>query len=90
MEDKAVDFTRRLVITRLTYFCQEEPDIYFETSSPEFWRTLSPSWAIPECSGTYYFYGYETNIIYNKKIGIRTIQDAARRYYEEKIHQYLN
>ena len=88
MEDKAVDFTRRLVITRLQYFCQEKPDIYFEANSPEFWRTLFYAClGNPRILGYVLFYAYETNTIYNKKIGIRTIQDAARRYYEEKIHQ---
>jgi hypothetical protein len=90
MEDKAVDFTCRLVLTRLAYFCHDEPDTYFETSSPEFWRTLFYSClGNPRILGYILFYGYETNIIYNKKIGIRTIQDAARRYYEEKIYHYF-
>jgi len=40
-------------------------------------------------SGYILFYSYETTIIYDKRIGVSTIQDAARRYYEEKIDHYF-
>lgn len=90
MEDRAIDFTQRLVTTRLQYFCKESPEEYFETSSPNFWQTLFfACLGNPRILGYILFFCYETTLIYNKKIGVRTIQDAARRYYEEKIDHYF-
>jgi len=90
MEERAIDFTRRLVTTRLEHFCCETAEKYFETESSDFWRTLFYACiGNPRILGYVLFFSYETTIIYGKRIGVRTIQDAARRYYEEKIDQYF-
>ena len=90
MEEKAVDFTRRLIVRRLKHFCQDDPKVYFETESDDFWRILFYSClGNPRILGYVLYYAYELNIIYDKRIGIRTIQDASRRYYEEKIDHYF-
>jgi DNA-binding MarR family transcriptional regulator len=90
MEDRAIDFTKRLVTTRLDYFCKETPEEYFETSSADFWQTLFYACiGNPRILGYILFFCYETTLIYDKRIGVRTIQDAARRYYEEKIDHYF-
>ena len=86
MEDRAIDFTKRLVTTRLQYFCNEAPEAYFDTTSADFWQTLFYSClGNPRILGYILFFCYETTVIYEKRIGVKTIQDAARRYYEEKI-----
>src|SRR3989339_1112512 len=90
MEDRAIDFTQRLVTTRLEYFCKETPEEYFETSSADFWQTLFYAClGNPRILGYILFFCYETTLIYDKRIGVRTIQDATRRYYEEKIDHYF-
>lgn len=90
MEDRAIDFTKRLVATRLEYFCKETPEEYFETSSADFWQTLFYAClGNPRILGYILFFCYETTLIYDKRIGVRTIQDATRRYYEEKIDHYF-
>jgi DNA-binding MarR family transcriptional regulator len=90
MEEKAKDFTMRLVSARTQYFCKEGPDEFFETSSQDLWLTLYHAClGNPRILGYILFYCYETNIIYDKRIGVKTIQDASRRYYEEKIGQYF-
>jgi hypothetical protein len=90
MEEKAVDFAQRLITRRIQYFCQDDPGVYFESDSPEFWQALFYAClGNPRILGYVLYYAYELNIIYNKKIGIKTIQDAARRYYEEKIDHYF-
>jgi predicted transcriptional regulator len=86
MEDRAIDFTKRLVTTRLQHFCNEAPEAYFDTASADFWQTLFYSClGNPRILGYILFFCYETTVIYEKRIGVKTIQDAARRYYEEKI-----
>jgi hypothetical protein len=90
MEERAIDFTRRLVATRLRHFCNETPEEYFESDSDDLWRTLFYAcMGNPRILGYVLFFSYETSIIYERRIGIRTIQDAARRYYEEKIAHYF-
>ena len=90
MEDRAIDFTKRLLTTRLEYFCKELPEEYFEISSADFWQTLFYACiGNPRILGYILFFCYETTLIYGKRIGVRTIQDAARRYYEEKIDHYF-
>lgn len=90
MEERAIDFTRRLITTRLQHFCEETPDEYFETVSDELWRTLFyASVGNPRILGYVLFFSYETSIIYGKRIAIKSIQDASRRYYEEKIAPYF-
>jgi hypothetical protein len=90
MEERAIDFTKRLLTTRLNYFCNEPPEEYFETSSGDFWHTLFYAClGNPRILGYILFFCYETTLLYDKRIGVRTIQDAARRYYEEKIEYYF-
>lgn len=92
MEEKAIDFTKRLLEKRVKFFCRDEIETFFEvdTNADELWRSLFYSClGNPRILGYVLFYAYETNIIYEKRIGVRTIQDAARRYYEEKLYQYF-
>lgn len=90
MEERAVDFTKRLVTARISHFCGTTPDKYFESENPDFWRTLFYSClGNPRMLGYILYFSYETTTIYGKRIGTKTIQDAARRYYEEKIAFYF-
>lgn len=90
MEEKAIDFTKRLVTTRVSYFCKQNLDVYFDSISDEFWRTLFYScMGNPRILGYILYYCYENSIIYDRKISIRTIHDASRKYYEEKIYHYF-
>ena len=90
MEERAIDFTRRLLTSRIEHFCAETPETYFETDSSDFWRTLFHACVgNPRILGYLLFFSYETTIVYGKRIGVRTIQDSARRYYEEKIDHYF-
>lgn len=90
MEEKAIDFTRRLILKRIEHFCDDSISTYFEDEAKDFWQTLFYAClGNPRTLGYILYYAYETNIIYDRKIGLRTIQDAARRYYEEKVSQYF-
>ena len=90
MEERAMDFIQRLITTRTRHFCQDEPDIYFDTDSSDLWRTLFYSClGNPRILGYILNYCYETSLIYDKRIGVKIIQDASRRYYEEKVGGYF-
>lgn len=90
MERKAIDFTKRLVTTRLEYYCNTAVDKYLDTDSDDFWRQLFYSClGNPRILGYVLYYCYETNVIYGQRITTKTIRDAAKRYYEEKIAHYF-
>lgn len=90
MEESAIDFTRRLVTTRIRYFCSVIPEEFFESDSDEVWRQLFfASMANPRTLGYLLHFVHESHVIRDKRIGIRAIQQAAERYYEEKVECYF-
>nr|AUN36162.1 hypothetical protein [uncultured bacterium] len=90
MEENAIDFTRRLVTRRIHHFCSVTPEEFFESDSDEVWRQLFfASMANPRNLGYLLHFVHESHLIRGKKIGTRAIQQAAERYYEEKIESYF-
>jgi DNA-binding MarR family transcriptional regulator len=90
MEEKAIDFTRRLVEKRLEYYCGATDIFFAERTGDEIWRLLFyATMANPRNLGYILFYVYESNLIYDRSITATSIRDAARRYYEEKVESYF-
>jgi len=90
MEEHATDFTKRLVIERLNRFAHCEADVFFDGKSEEIWRTLFfASMANPRILGYVLHFAYQNQLIHGKGIGVRAIQDAALKYYEEKVASYF-
>lgn len=90
MEDSAIDFTKRLVSKRLTYFCGAKFFEFFDEDFDEICRLLFFStMANPRNLGWILSYGHESYLVHGKPIGVRAIREAAQRYFEEKIDSYL-
>jgi hypothetical protein len=90
MEEKAIDFTRRLVTTRLLYYTKTGPETFFDTVDDDLWRLMFyATMANPRNLGHVLFYLHESSLIYGKLIGRKAIRDAAQRYYEDKIEPYF-
>ncbi len=90
MEEKATDFVQRVIERRLNHYCKIAPYEYLDMRSPEIWRTIFyASAANPRIIGHIMLYAYESNLLYGNKIGVRAIQEAAQRYYEEKVAPYF-
>lgn len=90
MEDKAIDFTRRLVEKRLNKYCGPEQDFFPDLKSDEIWRLLFyATMGNPRNLGYILFYVYESQLIYGRLLTVTAIRDAARRYYEEKVESYF-
>ncbi|HSV90490.1 MAG TPA: hypothetical protein VLH80_05300 [Nitrospiraceae bacterium] len=88
MEYKAIDFTRRLVGTRLDYHCGRGQSFFVGEDQ---WRNLYyASMGNPRTLGYLLFYIYESHLLYGKPISVTAIRDAAKRYYEEKIESYFS
>ena len=90
MEEHATDFTRRLFEKRLQHYARCQSDVFFEGKSEDIWRTLFfASMANPRILGYVLHFAYQNQLIHGKPIGVRAIQEAALRYYEEKVASYF-
>jgi hypothetical protein len=90
MEEKAVEFTKRLVQGRLNHFTDGGISQFVDNEDEALWRLLFyASLGNPRILGYLLYYLQETNLIFGSKIGIRSIRDAAQRYYEDKIEPYF-
>lgn len=92
MENQAVDFTKRLLQKRLTYYCKSDLEAYFKSSRSEedIWIDLFyASLGNPRILGYILYFCYETSIIHGKQITVSIIRDAAKRYFSEKIGAYF-
>jgi hypothetical protein len=90
MEENAIDFTRRLTDSRMTYFTGKQATAFFDGDEEEVWRQLFyASMANPRTLGWILSFIYESHLIHGRGIGVRSIQEAAERYYEEKVDSYF-
>src|SRR5205085_94596 len=56
----------------------------------EIWRLLFfATMSNPRIAGHILSYVYESSLLYGRQVTASSIQDAARRYYEEKIESYF-
>lgn len=90
MEEKAIDFTRRLVNSRLEYYAKCGLDQFVDSEEESVWRLLFyASMGNPRILGYLLYYIHESHLIYSNRAGTRAIREAAARYYEEKIEPYF-
>jgi hypothetical protein len=90
MEEKAIEFTKRLIDRRLQYFCHTDFSAFCEAKSEDYHRLIYyATLANPRIIGYILFFLYETYLIYDKPISATALREAARRYYEEKIESYF-
>jgi len=90
MEEKGIEFTRRLVESRLRYFCGCDANIYIDSKNEDIWRIFFyATMANPRNLGHILFNLYESRLIYDQSINSSALGDAASKYYEEKIEPYF-
>lgn len=86
MEENAIDFVKRLVSKRLDHHKIDTSEIFRSTRGDDVWRTLFyASMANPRTLGHILLYSYESSLIYGKPIGNRVVQDAAERFFDDKV-----
>lgn len=90
MEDKAIEFTKRLLENRFEHYLGESFDKFCEANYEEILRQLFfASAGNARNLGHILFNLRETHVAYGKPIGVRAIGEASRKYYEEKIEPYF-
>jgi DNA-binding MarR family transcriptional regulator len=89
MEESAIDFTKRLIESRINFYCKIPFSVFFE-GDLELWQDFFyASMANPRILGYLLHYIHESHLIRGKKINSTAIREAAERYYEEKIESYF-
>jgi hypothetical protein len=91
MEDKAIDFTRRLIENRIKHFCKMPfTELCGPTSVDGVVRNLFfASLGNPRTLGHILFNLQESHVAYGRNITTRAVRDASIKYYDEKIEPFF-
>lgn len=93
MEEGALDFTKRILERRITHFTGKDVDYFFDTSRSnldEYYELIfQTSMNVPRIIGYILSYCYQSKLIYNKKISKADIENAAQKYFEDKIETFF-
>ncbi|MBO2596329.1 winged helix-turn-helix transcriptional regulator [Shewanella algae] len=95
MESLSLDFTKRLVNTRIKYFSTQPVENYFDVSSSmtidDYMELLFKcSMNVPRIIGYLLFYCHQTHISLGRKITKTAIESAAQKYYEKVISSFFD
>jgi hypothetical protein len=91
MEEKAIDFVRRVVTRRIEHYCKCDASTFFGRTDDEFWRVIFyATMANPRIIGHVMLYAYESHLLYDQRVGVQAIQEASQRYYEEKVAAFFS
>lgn len=90
MEEKAIEFTKRLLKNRFSHYVKEPFEAFCESDMDEVYRHLFyASAGNARNLGHILFNLRESHVSYDKSIGVRAIGEASRKYYEDKIEPYF-
>lgn len=95
MESLSLDFTKRLVNTRIKYFSTKSIDDFFDVSTSstidDYMELLfKSSMNVPRIIGYILFYCHQTHISIGRKITKSAIDAAAQKYYEKVISSFFD
>lgn len=95
MESLSLDFTKRLINTRIKYFSTRTIDDFFDVNTTntvdDYMELLfKSSMNVPRIIGYVLFYCHQTHISIGKKITKSAIESAAQKYYEKVIFSFFD
>jgi DNA-binding MarR family transcriptional regulator len=90
MEDKAVDFTSRLVESRMRHFVRKPFSHFCDGDMNAIFKVLYfASMANPRSLGHLLSNLYDNFVTYGEKITVRSVQEASEKYFVEKIEPFF-
>jgi hypothetical protein len=95
MEEKSIDFTKRLIEKRIEHYTGKRPDYFFDTSSKgqsmdSFYELIFQiSMNVPRIIGYILYYCYESKIAYDSPITRASLEDAAEKYFDLTINPFF-
>jgi DNA-binding HxlR family transcriptional regulator len=86
MEEKAIEFMKRLLNKRITHYCGVSVENFFEDNVENVWEALyHATFANPRTLGYILSYAIQEQ----ERISVSTIKYAAERYYNEKVETFF-
>jgi thiol-disulfide isomerase/thioredoxin len=89
MEEKATDFTQRLVDSRFKHYVGRDFATFCDDSEAVFRQLYFASMANPRILGHILSNLRDSVTAYDRLIGVKAVQDAAAKYYEEKVQPFF-
>jgi predicted transcriptional regulator len=93
MESNAIGFTKKILEKRIEIYVGSSIESYFDTtrnSMDDYYEILfNASMNVPRILGYILSYCYQSRIIYHNKITKTDIENASKKYYEEKIYSFF-
>lgn len=94
MEERAIEFTKRLIDKRIKYFTNQETKHFFDIkkeSMDNYYKLLfEVSMNVPRIMGYILYYCSENSISFDQTINRSAIYSAAQRYYEKNIEPFFD
>lgn len=94
MEEKSIDFTKRLIERRIVYFTNQSAEYFFDTrkeSIQDYYELIFQiSMNVPRIIGYILYYSYESKVAYDNPITRASLEDAAEKYYELTIETFFH
>lgn len=94
MEERAIDFTKRLIESRISYFSNCGVEYFFDTKSENidvYLRLIFQiSMNVPRIVGYILFYCYNSSILYGKPITKKSLESASKKYYQKVIESFFD
>jgi len=94
MEKLSLDFTKRLIAKRLSYYSTSSLEDFFDlktsTLDEYFDLLFQASMNVPRIIGYLLFYCHQTHISLGKKINKAAINSASVKYYEKVISSFFD
>jgi hypothetical protein len=94
MEEKAIDFTKRLIEKRIQYFTNKPVEYFFDTKkeSLDYYYELlfQISMNVPRIIGYILYYCCERNIASGNPINKSSLEAASARYFEKNIEPFFD
>lgn len=94
MESLSLDFTKRLISTRIKYYSTNSIEDFFDINSSfsieDYMELLfKASLNVPRIIGYILFYCHQTHISIGRKITKSAIDSATQKYYEKVIYSFF-
>ncbi len=94
MEEKSIDFTKRLIEKRVEYFSDYDFEYFLDTrkeSIEDYYELIFQiSMNVPRIIGYVLYYCYESKIAYGNPINRSSLEDAAEKYYDSTIEPFFH
>lgn len=90
MEEKAIDFTKRLIESRFNHYVNKSFSYFCDGEiNPIYRQIYFASMANPRSLGHILSNLYDNFVTYGKRINVRSVQEASEKYFVEKIEPFF-